>query len=225
MKPILLLFSLILTCFSLAQEKKATINGTVKDYDQKSKVGEVIIFENLKTKEKKEVISDNNGQYQLKLDCGFSYQIIIQGFNEDQDYTKFEIPELEENQSDLTFQIDIQYEAPKVFTLDNVHYESGKASLTKPSYTELQELLEYLQLKKTTVIEIAGHTDDVGEPNANLTLSKKRAEAVKDFLVKNGIEESRLIAKGYGETEPIADNGTSEGRAKNRRTEVRILKN
>jgi len=75
------------------------------------------------------------------------------------------------------------------------------------------------------VIEISGHTDDVGDDALNLELSQKRAESVRNYLIKNGIASNRVTAKGYGETQPIADNSTPEGKAKNRRTEVKILKN
>jgi outer membrane protein OmpA-like peptidoglycan-associated protein len=81
-----------------------------------------------------------------------------------------------------------------------------------------------MKRKKLAVIEIAGHTDDVGEPAANLILSQKRAESVRNYLISNGIKAERVIAKGYGEEQPIAANDTSEGRQINRRTEVRIVK-
>ncbi len=74
-------------------------------------------------------------------------------------------------------------------------------------------------------MEIGGHTDNIGTASDNLTLSKRRAEAVVHFLLDQGIPEARLQAKGYGSTRPIADNSTAEGRAKNRRSEMKILRN
>jgi outer membrane protein OmpA-like peptidoglycan-associated protein len=72
-------------------------------------------------------------------------------------------------------------------------------------------------------IEVGGHTDNVGNDAANQLLSEERANAVRDFLIAHGIEASRVVAKGYGETRPVATNDTDEGRALNRRTEVTVL--
>ena len=72
-------------------------------------------------------------------------------------------------------------------------------------------------------LEIAGHTDNVGDDNLNLVLSKKRAEALKSYLMSQGIEESRLLTLFYGETKPVATNDTPEGRQKNRRVEMKIV--
>jgi outer membrane protein OmpA-like peptidoglycan-associated protein len=74
----------------------------------------------------------------------------------------------------------------------------------------------------TVRIEIGGHTDNVGKPADNLALSNNRAKAVVRYLISKGIAASRMTAKGYGETKPIADNSSEEGRAKNRRTELKV---
>ena len=72
-------------------------------------------------------------------------------------------------------------------------------------------------------IEIQGHTDNTGDADANLSLSQSRAEAVMNYLVEQGIDESRLTAQGYGDTAPIDSNETDEGRQNNRRTELKII--
>ncbi|MEZ5149266.1 MAG: OmpA family protein [Bacteroidales bacterium] len=72
-------------------------------------------------------------------------------------------------------------------------------------------------------IEISGHTDNVGTPEYNLELSKNRAKAVNDYLVDNGIDQARLLYKGYGESEPIDTNDTETGKANNRRTEFKVI--
>ena len=77
---------------------------------------------------------------------------------------------------------------------------------------------------KSINIEIAGHTDNIGDQFKNQKLSEKRARSVKEFLVKNGIKEERIICIGYGELQPIVNNSNNESRAKNRRIEIRILK-
>jgi outer membrane protein OmpA-like peptidoglycan-associated protein len=72
-------------------------------------------------------------------------------------------------------------------------------------------------------LQISGHTDNVGDDDSNLILSKKRAEAVKNYLITKGIATERLMVEYFGETKPVADNTTSEGRAKNRRVEMKIV--
>jgi outer membrane protein OmpA-like peptidoglycan-associated protein len=84
--------------------------------------------------------------------------------------------------------------------------------------------VEVMTLKPNYVIEIGGHTDNVGKDESNITLSQNRANAIKQYLVKKGINADRIIAKGYGESQPIATNDTDEGRQKNRRTEIKIIK-
>ncbi|MBL7929705.1 MAG: PD40 domain-containing protein [Bacteroidia bacterium] len=106
--------------------------------------------------------------------------------------------------------------------LRNVFYETGKFELKPESHAELNKVTDFLKSNKNISIEISGHTDNVGDPKSNMALSEKRASSVFDFLTRNGIEPARLAAKGYGETKPVADNITEQGRAKNRRTELTV---
>ncbi len=110
-----------------------------------------------------------------------------------------------------------------VVALRNIFFEFDKAELKPESYPELDRVVALLQQYPNLKVEIAGHTDNVGSEEYNLRLSQKRAEAVVRYLVSKGIDPSRLIAKGYGESQPIASNDTEEGRALNRRVEFRII--
>lgn len=202
---------------------KALITGNILDFDQSPKVGEVIVFENVKSGKRVEVVSDDNAEFSAELPYAETYVIKIKGFNDDQEYTTMEVPALKEGQTRMRFTVNIQFSPPKSFTLKSVHFETGKATLTKESYPELEKLLEFMKLKKNARIEIAGHTDDVGDADSNMRLSQKRAEAVRKFLISNGIEANRIEAHGYGEDRPVADNQTEEGRQMNRRTEVIVL--
>lgn len=204
--------------------KTAAIEGVITDFSNNIKIGETIIFQNSETNKVYTAVSNDNGKFSVKLPYKNDYIIKIKGFNDEQYYTEFNIPALQDNQTELYFDIDIQIELPKLFTLDNVYFDTGKATLKPASYEELNNLFEYLSLKKTTVVEIAGHTDDVGSDELNMTLSQNRAKSVRDYLIKKGISPERIIAKGYGETQPIKLNDSDENRAKNRRTEVRLIK-
>ncbi|UTW61382.1 PD40 domain-containing protein [bacterium SCSIO 12741] len=107
--------------------------------------------------------------------------------------------------------------------LRNVFFETGKYDLQPESRAELNKLVKYLGQNPDLRIEIGGHTDNQGTAATNKTLSANRAKAVFQYLVDQGVDSSRLASKGYGQDEPIADNGTEEGRAQNRRTEFTIL--
>ncbi|MEB0262335.1 MULTISPECIES: OmpA family protein [unclassified Mucilaginibacter] len=107
--------------------------------------------------------------------------------------------------------------------LKNIFFDSNKFELKAESKAELQKLVEFLQLNPTVKIEIAGYTDNVGNEQANVALSEKRANAVYQYLSANGIVATRLVYKGYGEAQPIAPNTTEDNRALNRRTEFMII--
>ena len=111
----------------------------------------------------------------------------------------------------------------KVLRLDNVEFATGSANLTDDSVYELNNLVDILNEYSDMKIELAGHTDNEGEPADNMVLSNDRANAVLNYLVDNGVDAARLVANGYGETRPVADNATEEGRQLNRRTEFRIV--
>jgi outer membrane protein OmpA-like peptidoglycan-associated protein len=112
----------------------------------------------------------------------------------------------------------------RIIITQKIHFEFNKANIRPISFPILDDVVELLkknpQIKK---IEIGGHCDWIGGDEYNLRLSQKRAEAVVKYLVSKGIDPSRLVAKGYGEGNPIADNNTTEGRAKNRRVEFTVL--
>ena len=106
---------------------------------------------------------------------------------------------------------------------DDFEIKTAKAIILDKSKPALEELSKVLQEKDDWRLEISGHTDNVGSAASNMTLSKKRAESVKQFLMEHGVLESHLIVKYFGETVPIADNNTAEGRQKNRRVHMEII--
>jgi outer membrane protein OmpA-like peptidoglycan-associated protein/Tfp pilus assembly protein PilF len=105
----------------------------------------------------------------------------------------------------------------------NIFFDTNSDVLKKESFAELNQLIELLNKNPQRKIEVGGHTDDVGDDASNLSLSQRRAEAVKDYLVKNGVAETRVQAKGYGETQPQVPNDSDINRAKNRRTEFLVV--
>lgn len=106
---------------------------------------------------------------------------------------------------------------------ENLQFETGKAVIKESSFESLDELAALLIKKTDWKLQISGHTDAVGAAQNNLILSKKRSEAVKAYIAAKGVEEEKLNALYFGETVPIADNDTKEGRQKNRRVEMVII--
>jgi len=106
---------------------------------------------------------------------------------------------------------------------ENLDFETSKAVIKEVSFTSLEELAELMIKKIEWKIKISGHTDSQGKAQTNLILSKKRAEAVRDFLVQRGVAIERIIVQYFGEEKPVADNETAEGRQKNRRVEMEVM--
>jgi outer membrane protein OmpA-like peptidoglycan-associated protein len=102
----------------------------------------------------------------------------------------------------------------------NVYFETSSDVLKSESNVSLNKIAEIMKTNKTSSLSIEGHTDNTGDAVMNLDLSKRRATAVKNYLIEQGVEASRLSAQGFGEIRPVADNGTDAGRALNRRVEM-----
>jgi OOP family OmpA-OmpF porin len=108
--------------------------------------------------------------------------------------------------------------------LKNIYFAFDKTELKKESFVELNKVVDFLKQNASVEIEISGHTDSKGSDDYNLNLSQGRSQSVVNYLVSQGIEESRLTAHGYGESKPIDTNDSDEGQANNRRVEFTVLK-
>jgi outer membrane protein OmpA-like peptidoglycan-associated protein len=168
------------------------------------------------------VKTDSSGNYLLTLPTGRDYAFTVNQkgylFNSDQYFLKNGISD-SAAQKNIVLQ---PIEKNAAIVLKNIFFETNRFELSPASLTELDKLVTLLQENPTIKIEIGGHTDNVGKAADNLTLSDNRAKAVVDYLQGKRIDPARLTAKGYGMTQPVADNATPEGRALNRRTEMKI---
>lgn len=108
---------------------------------------------------------------------------------------------------------------------EKVVFASGSDALSDDAWATLDKVVAAMERYPQPVVEVAGHTDDVGDPAANAELSRRRAAAVAAYLVDQGIDGERLMARGVGQDEPIDTNDTPEGRANNRRVELTALEN
>ena len=221
---VLLIFTLCTNVYSQKLEPTEThalINVSVNNFKGVPRQGETIIFESAATKKQYSGISDEKGKFSLLLPKSTTYTILYSNYKENVEYNKLKI----DSTKDLeTITVKIKIEPPKTFVLDNVLFDTGKASLKPSSNKSLNELVELMKLKPGLVIEIGGHTDNIGKHYINMRLSHERANAVRNYLIKKGISKDRVTSKGYGDTKPVASNKSDEGRKQNRRTEVNIIK-
>jgi OmpA-OmpF porin, OOP family len=104
-----------------------------------------------------------------------------------------------------------------------IHFNTGKADILPDSESTLNEIVKLMQQDAALKVRVEGHTDNQGNASANQALSEKRAQSVVAWLTAHGVAAARLTAKGFGQTKPVADNSTEEGRAKNRRVELAKL--
>jgi outer membrane protein OmpA-like peptidoglycan-associated protein len=167
--------------------------------------------------------SGADGSFMLSLPSGKSYALNISK----PDYLFFSSHfELTEKDTYLQpYYMDIYLNPLKIgqsVTLNNIFFDTNSYELKDESIAELGKMIEFLNKNPKIKVEICGHTDNIGSDDDNMLLSKNRAKAVVDYLIAKGINAERLTAKGFGETKPVADNNTSEGRALNRRTEMII---
>jgi outer membrane protein OmpA-like peptidoglycan-associated protein len=235
MKKLLVLIVLLLSAHVLvfsqngnvqnaAIPKDAAVDVTVSDFKNNLLNNEIIVFKSKINNKEFQGITNETGKFTVRLPAGDEYEIFILGFKDSTSYNVLKIPATTGNAYyKKPFVVNIQFQPSKTFVLEDCNFDFGKATLQESSFTVLDELVAYLNRKDDERIEIGGHTDNVGKPASNLKLSLDRANAVRDYLIGKGINPERLTAKGYGMTEPIAENNTEEGRAQNRRTEVKIL--
>jgi outer membrane protein OmpA-like peptidoglycan-associated protein len=174
---------------------------------------------------KKSFTTDSAGKGSVILPQGKTFDVKVKKYNTTFDFSRpLKIPQAEgpmKFKYEMSLILDTVYE--ETYTLENVYFDLDKATLKPESHDQLDKLARTMKQNKNMVIEIAGHTDSQGSKEYNLRLSQKRAETVRQYLINKGISPDRVTPKGYGEAQPIGDNDTKEGRAKNRRTEVRVI--
>ncbi|GAA4737923.1 OmpA family protein [Flavisolibacter ginsenosidimutans] len=175
----------------------------------------------------KQIISklqtDETGNYLITLPVGkdYAFNVARRGYLFYSDNYS-----LKNKAADSTYQKDIPLQPIEVdaaVVLRNLFFDTKKFDIKPESEVELEKVVQLLQENPTVKIQIEGHTDNVGSAADNQKLSETRARSVVNYLIEKGIRPERLVAKGFGATKPIADNKTEEGRAMNRRTELKVI--
>ena len=169
-----------------------------------------------------EIADPESGEFLATLPAGKSYGLTVskEGYLfYSQNFTLIGNLEKQAFNMDVYLQ---KIEIGKMVILNNIFFETNKYDLLPESMAELQQLILFLRENPTVSIEIGGHTDKIGEDQSNLILSRDRAKIVYEYLIKNKIPLKNLSFKGYGESQPVSDNNTEQGRKNNRRTEFKI---
>jgi len=218
--------------FSVALPKQARpqpvimMRGRVLNADTKEPVEALVKYEQLPSGKQIGVArsAPSDGRYKVSLPPGEQYGVRAEarGFYAlSETFDTKTLGEYAEVERDLFL---TPIKERMTIRLNNVFFDFGKYDLRPESYPELDRLVQFLVDESTVMIEVAGHTDNVGDDRSNLTLSQNRVNSVRAYLESKGITTGRVVAKGYGKTKPVASNDTDEGRQQNRRVEFVILK-
>lgn len=208
----------------LRPERSASyVRGRVMDAQSQGPVAAQVYVLDPQTRDTLRAITANfaTGEFLLSLPLGQRYLFFAEakGYLPHSEF--FDL-----SQKDTAYVIEIalrKVEKGASMTLRNVFFDFDKATLRPESEVELRKVAEILRQNPGWRIEVQGHTDSLGNPAYNQNLSQRRAEAVRQFLIGQGIAAPRITVRGYGATRPIAPNATEDGRARNRRVEVVFL--
>jgi len=204
--------------------KTLWVAGKVFDVKTNKGLPSAVELTDLSTKELlSKVQTDETGNYLVTLPVGKDYAFNVNR----KGYLLFsENFSLSTKNPDSTYHKDIPLQPitrDASVVLKNIFFDLKRSDLKPQSAVELDQVVRLLKDNPSVKIEIAGYTDNIGKPADNLALSNERAKSVIAYLVVKGIDPGRLTSKGFGETRPIATNETEEGRALNRRTEMKII--
>lgn len=204
--------------------KTLWIKGKVFDQKTNSGLPSAVELINLATAQTiNKVQTDEEGNYLITLPVGNDYAFNVNRRGYLFYSGNFSLKQ-KENDSIYTLHIPlIPIEVNASIVLNNIFFDTKKAELKTESLIELDKVIQLLKDNPTVQIEISGHTDNVGKAADNLILSNNRAKSVINYFLYKGVAANRIKSKGYGATKPIADNKTEAGKAKNRRTELKVI--
>lgn len=211
---------------SLKPKPVVLVYGKVLNSKTKEPLLSTINYNELSTNKELGLASSNptDGTYKIILPAGEVYSFLASKkgyFSVSENIDLSKLTEYKEIERDLYL---APLEIGESIRLNNLFFDFNKSLLRKESFPELERVVVLLNANPSMTIEIAGHTDNIGDDLVNNKLSNERAKAVKTFLESKGISPERIVAKGYGKTKPVASNANDEGRQRNRRVEFLILK-
>ncbi len=203
------------------------VRGVVTDFDKtRNLYSQISITDNASNATLQTIMTNpETGEYVVTLPSGKNYAMTVNSDGYLFHSENFNIPpatNYQEIRKDIGL---LPMDPGSKVVLNNVFFDSNSSTLRPESHGELDRLAEVFKLYPGLVIEVSGHTDNQGNRLYNITLSQKRAEAVRQYLIDVGVQPVQVIAKGYGPDRPRDTNNTAEGRQNNRRVEAQILSN
>ncbi len=205
--------------FALAKikEPRAQISGVVRDQKTAEPIEGVLV--SFGDSSIPEVRTDALGIFKSILSPGsYSLSFTKEGYATES--TEVTLQDGDTRELNVGLGLPKPQETPK---FKNILFAPGSTDILPESYPAVEEVADFLKSYSTVRVEIQGHTDSVGDDQMNLELSQRRADAVRELLIKKGIDASRLMARGYGEIKPIGDNRTRKGQEQNRRIEFVVI--
>jgi OOP family OmpA-OmpF porin len=208
------------------------VKGKIIDKATGQPVGAKIIYEKLPDGKELGIAQSNpqTGEYEIRLPGGHLYGVRAEAKDKHSESQNLDLRNIKSDQvvEHKDFNLDpIQVatvEENVTITLNNIFFDFDKAELKEESFSELNRVVALLTDKAGLEIEIAGHTDAMGPEQYNLGLSERRAKSVMKYLVNKGVDQARIKTVFFGESKPVDNNSTPDGRRRNRRVEFKVLK-
>jgi outer membrane protein OmpA-like peptidoglycan-associated protein len=228
-RTIAFLFPLF-SCVSVAvfgqNETMITVRGKLLNATDSSGISTSILYEKLPYFDDMGIASSSSsGEFTFLLVKGTTYNISIRKDNYAAITQELVVNDPDgDKQEVVNFYMEQLAGEEEVFRLNNVIFARGSEELQQQSYAELDRLINRLKQNASMVIQLEGHTDFAGNPQANMALSEARVESVKKYLTKGGIKQERILTKAFGGSQPLSEDRTPEAMEANRRVEVRIIK-
>lgn len=205
------------------KENEAMFVCLVTDLDQVSEENATVIIKSEDKTITKQGTTDVDGRFVAIVPKGKKYNVTVKKFGYDFKFVS-SVPlvkgPLEFVQN---YVINLFLDFRRSYCLNNVYFDPGKWDIKEECIPVIDSLVNTFKTNERFRAEIAGYTDNVGNDTDNMRLSQRRADAIRNYILSKGILAHRVLAKGYGEKFPLADNGSEEGRSRNRRTEVKVI--
>ncbi len=219
MKFILILFCLLLVQAGHSQNSEINVHGHVKQAISGKAIVSKIVYKSYPTGSLTGSFNDSTFSFSIFGSSKYQVTASATGF-----IPRTVIVDPKESKNNSIKQ-DIELTpTDQTVRLNHLIFDMGRAVIKPASFTELDELVAMMKADTKIVIQLEGHTDNQGSAQANLNLSQDRVDAVKKYLSSKGISKDRIKTKAFGGTSPISMDKTEEGRALNRRVEMRVLK-
>jgi outer membrane protein OmpA-like peptidoglycan-associated protein len=213
-------------------ETWVTVRGKLIDAQTGKPIGAKIIYERLPDGTELGITQSNpeTGEYEIKLPAGYLYGIRAEAKDHISESQNLDLRNITSDVvlDDRNFSLQpiqvARIDENVSITLNNIFFDFDKATLRPESYPELNRIVTLLNERPTMLVEIDGHTCDIGEENYNMGLSERRAKSVQGYLLSKGIDAARVTVQFFGESKPAVENKDRTTRRKNRRVEFKIVK-